>query len=290
MQHVGLLTPLEEVEGDAELVAATRAALEEGVHQLADTVRNSLNFYRMQESAETVERAVLTGPAVAIPGFVERLSEQLKLPRRARFVVVDGDEDEPTRPASPSPPGSPSKTASRLRARGRGDAPRQGSGPRRGTEASMTTAMGAVLAGIFGAIFGSFLNVVAYRLPRGESLVAPAVALPAAASTPIKPYDNVPVLSWLLLRGRCRHCKEPISARYPLVEAGTGLLCALVVVAKGADEDAILGLVARAAAGADHADRPRPPDHPQQAHAIRASVARRSCSSRCSTPTRSWST
>ena len=50
LQHVGLLTPLEDVEGDAELVAAARAALEEGVHQLADTVRNSLNFYRMQEA------------------------------------------------------------------------------------------------------------------------------------------------------------------------------------------------------------------------------------------------
>ena len=60
--HVGLATPLADVEGDAELVAATRAALEEGVHQLADTVRNSLNFYRMQDNAETVERARPHGP------------------------------------------------------------------------------------------------------------------------------------------------------------------------------------------------------------------------------------
>jgi type IV pilus assembly protein PilM len=79
MTHVGLVTPLEELEGDPDLLAATRAALEEGVHQLADTVRNSLNFYRTQESAERVERAVLTGPAVAVPGFAERLGEQLKL-------------------------------------------------------------------------------------------------------------------------------------------------------------------------------------------------------------------
>ncbi len=67
MQHVGLHTPLEDVEGDTDLVASARAALEEGVHQLADTVRNSLNFYRMQESAEPVETGVLTGPAVADP-------------------------------------------------------------------------------------------------------------------------------------------------------------------------------------------------------------------------------
>jgi leader peptidase (prepilin peptidase)/N-methyltransferase len=106
----------------------------------------------------------------------------------------------------------------------------------------MTTAVGAVLAGIFGAIVGSFLNVVAYRLPRGESLSHPPSRCPSCG-TPVKPYDNIPVLSWLLLRGRCRHCKEPISVRYPVVEAGTGLLCALVVVVKGADEDAILGLV-----------------------------------------------
>ena len=99
MQHVGLLTPLEEVDGDAELVAATRASLEEGVHQLADTVRNSLNFYRMQEGAETVERALLTGPVLAIPGFPERLQEQLKLPVEPAFVVVDGDGDSELDPA-----------------------------------------------------------------------------------------------------------------------------------------------------------------------------------------------
>jgi leader peptidase (prepilin peptidase) / N-methyltransferase len=106
----------------------------------------------------------------------------------------------------------------------------------------MTTAMGAVLAGILGAIVGSFLNVVAYRLPRGESLAHPPSRCPSCGKA-IKPYDNIPVLSWLLLRGRCRHCKEPISARYPIVEAGTGLLCALVVLVKGADEDAIIGIV-----------------------------------------------
>jgi leader peptidase (prepilin peptidase)/N-methyltransferase len=105
----------------------------------------------------------------------------------------------------------------------------------------MSTGAGAVIAAVLGAILGSFFNVVAYRLPRGESLSRPRSRCPRC-ETPIKPYDNVPVLSWLLLRGRCRACREPIPARYPLVEAGTALLCALVVVAKGADEGALLGL------------------------------------------------
>jgi leader peptidase (prepilin peptidase)/N-methyltransferase len=99
-----------------------------------------------------------------------------------------------------------------------------------------------MLAAVMGAVLGSFLNVVAYRLPRGESLSRPRSRCPGCL-TPVRPYDNVPVLSWLLLRGRCRACREPISARYPLVEAGTGLLCALVVLAKGPEEDALLGLV-----------------------------------------------
>ncbi len=90
--HVGLVTPIEDVEGEAELVGAARAALDEGVHQLADTVRNSLNFYRMQESAENVENGIVTGSVVSIPGFVEALSEQLRLPLEAG-VVGSSDPD-----------------------------------------------------------------------------------------------------------------------------------------------------------------------------------------------------
>jgi type IV pilus assembly protein PilM len=90
--HVGLVTDLEDVEGDTDLVTAARAVLEEGVHQLADTIRNSLNFYRMQESAEQVETGVLTGPAVAIAGFTEALSEQLRLPLEA--AVVESSDEE----------------------------------------------------------------------------------------------------------------------------------------------------------------------------------------------------
>jgi type IV pilus assembly protein PilM len=94
IQHVGLEAPLDEIEGDAELVAGVRQVLEDGVHTIADTVRNSLNFYRMQENAETVDRAVLTGPAVKIPGFAARLSEQLTIPVLASVVAGPDDESE----------------------------------------------------------------------------------------------------------------------------------------------------------------------------------------------------
>ena len=73
----------------------------------------------------------------------------------------------------------------------------------------------------FGLIIGSFLNVVIHRLPQGESLVTPRSRCPACL-TPIRPWDNIPVVSFLLLRGRCRDCGHPISWRYPLVEALTG--------------------------------------------------------------------
>jgi leader peptidase (prepilin peptidase) / N-methyltransferase len=101
--------------------------------------------------------------------------------------------------------------------------------------------MWIAVAALGGLLVGSFLNVLIARLPEGESLVHPGSRCPHCGH-PVRPYDNVPVLSWLWLRGRCRDCGEPISARYPLVEALTAVLCALVVVAKGADEDAWLGI------------------------------------------------
>jgi leader peptidase (prepilin peptidase)/N-methyltransferase len=82
-----------------------------------------------------------------------------------------------------------------------------------------------VLAGVLGLLVGSFLNVVIYRVPRGLSIVSPPSACPKCG-TRIRRGDNVPVLSWLVLRGKCRHCGEPISARYPIVELVTGLLFA----------------------------------------------------------------
>lgn len=82
----------------------------------------------------------------------------------------------------------------------------------------------ATFAGVMGAIFGSFLNVVVYRLPRHESLLLPASHCPTCG-TPVKPYDNIPILSWVLLRGHCRSCGSSISPRYPFVEALTAALC-----------------------------------------------------------------
>jgi leader peptidase (prepilin peptidase) / N-methyltransferase len=97
-------------------------------------------------------------------------------------------------------------------------------------------------AGVLGAIVGSFLNVVAWRVPRGESIVAPRSRCPRC-ETPIRPQHNVPILSWLFLRGRCKDCGEPISVRYPLVEALTAALYAGVVATTGADRETILGLI-----------------------------------------------
>jgi leader peptidase (prepilin peptidase) / N-methyltransferase len=93
-----------------------------------------------------------------------------------------------------------------------------------------------------GLCVGSFLNVVAFRLPRGESLVSPGSHCPGCG-TPVRAYDNVPLLGWLLLRGRCRSCGERISPRYPLVEALTALLALSVVLVKHSPRDIVLGLV-----------------------------------------------
>lgn len=83
------------------------------------------------------------------------------------------------------------------------------------------------VAGVLGLLIGSFLNVVVARVPAGESVASPPSRCPTC-QTPIQPRDNLPVLSWLLLRGRARCCGTAISRRYPLVEAGTGLGFALV--------------------------------------------------------------
>lgn len=88
-------------------------------------------------------------------------------------------------------------------------------------------------AAVFGLLVGSFLNVVIWRVPRGESLVRPSSHCPSCDS-PISPRDNVPVLSWLLLRGRCRRCHARIDSRYPLVELATAALFAGMAMRFGA--------------------------------------------------------
>jgi leader peptidase (prepilin peptidase) / N-methyltransferase len=97
-------------------------------------------------------------------------------------------------------------------------------------------------AGLFGLVVGSFLNVVIHRVPLHQSIVWPASRCPACGE-PIRPIDNVPVLSYLLLRGRCRSCKARISARYPLVEALTGALFAAAAYEFGLDLRLLWALV-----------------------------------------------
>jgi leader peptidase (prepilin peptidase)/N-methyltransferase len=90
-----------------------------------------------------------------------------------------------------------------------------------------------VAAGILGALLGSFLNVCVYRLPRDESVILPASRCPGCGK-PIAWYDNVPVFSFLLLGGRCRHCRTRISVQYPLVELAVALIWAGAVARLGA--------------------------------------------------------
>ncbi len=114
-----------------------------------------------------------------------------------------------------------------------------------------------MVIGLLGAMVGSFLNVVIHRVPRGESIVAPRSRCPSC-QTQIAGRDNVPVLSWLLLRGRCRHCAAPIAARYPVVEGVTALTFLAIALTRGLDADLALELpfaavlIAVAAIDLDH--------------------------------------
>jgi leader peptidase (prepilin peptidase)/N-methyltransferase len=97
----------------------------------------------------------------------------------------------------------------------------------------MVTAMLVLLCAVLGLAVGSFLNVVIVRVPLRQSVVRPRSRCPGCA-TQLVERDNVPVLSWLLLHGRCRTCAEPIPVRYPLVEAGTAALFAVAALRFGA--------------------------------------------------------
>ncbi len=98
------------------------------------------------------------------------------------------------------------------------------------------------IAGLFGLIFGSFLNVCIYRIPNGKSIVWPPSFCPKCGKS-IKFYDNIPVISYILLGGKCRYCKEPISCQYPIIEMLTALLTVLFVWRWGLTAWTAAGLV-----------------------------------------------
>src|ERR1039457_2082380 len=99
-----------------------------------------------------------------------------------------------------------------------------------------------IFAALFGAVLGSFLNVVVYRLPRGESLVSPGSHCPSCSAS-VKAYDNIPVLAWMWLHGRCRACRAAISPRYPLVEAATAALGVGVGLSRSSANGIALGVL-----------------------------------------------
>lgn len=141
----------------------------------------------------------------------------------------------------------------------------------------MASAPEILAGGLIGLVIGSFLNVVAHRVPLGESLVSPGSHCPGCG-VPVKPYDNIPVVSWLLLRGRCRNCGMRISVRYPLVELATALVFAAVVAVRGFDNDLVLelpfvaALIALAAIDFDHKLLPNKIVYPLAAYGVIASL------------------
>lgn len=100
----------------------------------------------------------------------------------------------------------------------------------------------SALAGVFGLLIGSFLNVCSLRWPVDESVVSPGSRCPSCLE-PVRWYDNVPVVSWVLLRGRCRHCSQSVSVQYPLAELATGLIWAGTFTVHGFSGEAARGAV-----------------------------------------------
>jgi leader peptidase (prepilin peptidase) / N-methyltransferase len=139
--------------------------------------------------------------------------------------------------------------------------------------------MGAEIAAatVLGALIGSFLNVVIHRVPLGESLVSPGSHCPAC-DAPVRSFDNVPVLSWVVLRGRCRSCGAPISVRYPAVELLTAASFAAVVAVRGFDDGLWLELpfvaclIALAGIDLDHQLLPNKIVYPMAAYGLVVSL------------------
>ena len=138
-------------------------------------------------------------------------------------------------------------------------------------------AAAVALVALLGAVVGSFLNVVIHRLPRRESLVAPRSRCPACGAA-VAARDNVPLLSWLVLRARCRGCGEPISPRYPLVELCTAVAFGGVAAVRGVDAELALELpfvamlIAVAAIDLEHRIVPNAVLAPAAAWALAASA------------------
>jgi leader peptidase (prepilin peptidase)/N-methyltransferase len=141
----------------------------------------------------------------------------------------------------------------------------------------MASAPEILAGGLLGAVIGSFLNVVVHRVPLGESLVSPGSHCPGCGAA-VKPYDNIPVVSWLVLRGRCRNCGMRISPRYPLVELATAITFAAVVAVRGFDNDLVLELpfvallIALAAIDFDHKLLPNKIVYPMAAYGLIATL------------------
>ncbi len=117
------------------------------------------------------------------------------------------------------------------------------------------TSIAIPVIAFFGACIGSFLNVLIYRLPRRENIAFPASHCPSCGAT-VKSYDNIPVISYFLLRGRCRNCSEKISIRYPIVEFATSLIFVIIFLLQGWTPqfigDAVLAAILLTAAVIDY--------------------------------------
>ena len=96
-----------------------------------------------------------------------------------------------------------------------------------------------IIAFIYGILIGSFLNVCIYRIPKGEN-IAVVRSHCMTCDHQLRWYDNIPLFSWMILRGKCRYCKAPISPQYPIIEASNGLLWLLVSIVKGISVDSLL--------------------------------------------------
>jgi leader peptidase (prepilin peptidase) / N-methyltransferase len=141
----------------------------------------------------------------------------------------------------------------------------------------MPAALEIAAAAVLGALIGSFLNVVIWRLPRGESIVSPGSRCPSCGK-PLAAYDNVPVLSWVVLGGRCRTCGASISPRYPIVELLTAATFAGVVAVRGFDDDLVLelpfvaALIALAGIDLDHKLLPNKIVYPMAVYGVAATA------------------